>query len=85
MDYTINSRELYVALDKRRGRLIMGHDLWSFFSQYNKAEEAFTAFINDNFVWRAPNADMVKFKYDPFSGEKIDWEMIKTINKGHLI
>lgn len=73
----MEAKDLVVALDERRGKLIKGGDLLSFFKQYNNGEEGFDAFLKDKFVWRAPNSHLVKFYYDPFTGKKIDWEQIK--------
>lgn len=73
----MKNEDLVVALDEKRGKLIKGGDLLSFFKQYNEGEKGFDAFLKGKFVWRAPNSHLVKFYYDPFSGEKIDWEQIK--------
>lgn len=73
----MEAKDLVVALDERRGKLIKGGDLLPFFKQYNNGEEGFDAFLKDKFVWRAPNSHLVKFYYDPFTGKKIDWEQIK--------
>ena len=48
-----------------------------FFKGYVKVESSFKAFLNDEYVHRAPNIYMYKRYYNPYTGKKIDWERLK--------
>ena len=56
---------------------ITTEELWDFFKGYTNSEQGFTQFLNGTFCYRAPNSGTTKFLYDPFSGEKIDWDAIR--------
>ena len=49
------------------------------FNQFNEGEKNMKLFLNGEFAWVAPNADITPFQFDPFTGEKIDWDWIKSV------
>ena len=59
-------------------------DLLAFFNGYGSSKQGLTAFVSGQFVWRAPNASMTRFKFDPFTGERIDWDAIKRFYRDYL-
>lgn len=56
-------------------------DLPNEFNGFTDSYAGFEAFCNNNFVWRRPNADMLRFDYDPTTGEKINWDKVFEENK----
>lgn len=75
-----------VAVFKGDHRLyfITIEDLWGFFKGYTMPEDGFTAFVCGQSCYRMPNNDMTKFLYDPFTGEKIDWDAIRRYYREHI-
>ena len=53
--------------------------LGKLFRRYGVDDESLREFLNGNFLWRMPNSCITPFYHDPFSGEPIDWELIKVI------
>lgn len=60
-------------------------DLWDIFNGYSQSEEGFSLFIGNHSCYRAPNNNMTKFQYDPFSGEYIHWDWIKKLYAEHIV
>ena len=49
------------------------------FNRFHNGKKSLKWFLNNEFAWVKPNARITRFEYDPFTGEKIDWELIKVI------
>ena len=61
--------------------LIKTSDLWDIFKKYGdekSCRKSLKLFLDGDFVWQRPNADITPFFHDPFTGEEIDWEIIKS-------
>lgn len=65
-----------------RLKLVNVEELVHLFLSYNKGYQGFFYFCKDEHIWRAPNADMERFNFDPIDGSKIDWDEIYEFNKG---
>ena len=63
------------------GALITVVTLEDLFHRYgnDNRTNGMSVFLNGEFQYRAPNADITPFHYDPFTGEKIDWDEIKSV------
>ena len=59
--------------------------LWEIFNGYGNSEEGFSLFIGNYSCYRAPNSRMMKFQYDPCSGEYIRWDEIKKLYANHIV
>lgn len=62
-------------------RYVSDTTIKDFFSGYSNGFEAFLYFCKGEFIYRSPNVDMVRFKYDPLTGCEIDWKEIYESNK----
>lgn len=73
-----NNIDICVAAGQRFSstRLFTPQSLADLFNNYNKGKEGFISFCKGENVWRAPNADLVRFNYCPITGEEIDWELV---------
>ena len=54
------------------------NDLVELFSTFNNGEDGWLLCMQDKHVSRRPNAQIKLLNYDPFTGEKIDWNYIKA-------
>ena len=54
------------------------NDLVELFSTFSNGEDGWLLCMQDKHVSRRPNAEIKLLNYDPFSGEKIDWDYIKS-------
>lgn len=81
----LKNRVVAVHNGQHQSNFIRTKDLWDFFKGYGNSEKGLTAFVNGNFIWRAPNASMTRFKFDPFTGERIDWDAIKRFYRDYLV
>jgi hypothetical protein len=52
-----------------------------FFASYCKSFELFINFCLGKHIFKYPNSDLVRFKYDPEIGKKIDWIEVYESNK----
>jgi hypothetical protein len=52
-----------------------------YFSTFLQGFEAFYYFCKGESIWRRPNADTLRFTYDPMTGNEIDWKQIYNENK----
>jgi hypothetical protein len=70
-----------IGLGRGTTRYINSKYVVDFFSGYGDSFQAFVYFCLGKFIWRAPNADLIRFEYDPVTGEKINWLEIYELNK----
>jgi hypothetical protein len=61
-----------------------GEQIVNMFRYYSEGFKAFYYFCKNEFMWRSPNADMIRFDYDTKTGEKINWAKIYEENKRSL-
>ena len=54
------------------------------FNRYTKSCEGFEAFCRGEDIYRSPNDDLLRFIYDPMTGEEINWNMVFSENKNLL-
>lgn len=81
----LKNRVIAVHHGDHETHFITTKNIWDFFKGYSKSEQGFTSFVNGWFIWRAPNADMTRFMYDPFTGERIDWDAIRRFYREHIV
>lgn len=80
----LKNRVVAVHNGQHQSNFIRTKDLWDFFKGYGNSEQGLTAFVNGQFIWREPNISMTRFKFDPFTGERIDWDTIKRFYRDYL-
>ena len=64
------------VMDGERG-VITSESLIPLFLNYNEGDKSILAFLNGEFWYTRPMVDIIPFKYDPATGEEIDWEHLK--------
>lgn len=52
-------------------------DIEYIFSMFHGGKENMKIFLDGEFSYVKPNADIHTFLYDPFTGNKIDWDLIR--------
>lgn len=66
---------------RKRYSRIYENEIVEFINGYCNPFEAFYYLCHGKFIWRCPNADIIRFDYEPYTGTKINWEKIYNDNK----
>lgn len=65
------------------GKFLFVSEIEPLFRQYNNGMKNMEIFLKGEFNYCRPNADIRTFLYDPFTGDKINWDDIRKAILGH--
>lgn len=75
-DIHIQMRRVAVGTNFHSPELYTPQTLAEKFSWYQNGKENFKAFCRGEFIWCAPNADLIRFEFCPITGVLINWEQV---------
>ena len=66
-----------IGIMEGRQGVITSDSLIPLFLEYNNGKESLLAFLKGEFRYTMPMSRITPFKYDPSSGEEVEWEKLR--------